>query len=257
MNTEIIPANQDSQLAVRDPEAILRFAVEHNASVETIERMMAVRRELRQEAAKEAFDRALADFQSECPIIVKSKDGAKQAYKYAPLDDIVHQTRELIRKHGFSYSITGDFEPGFVQAVCTIKHSAGHSEESRFKAPIDNKNPMMTDPQRYGGAMTFAKRYAFCNAFGILTADEDRDAGDKRDTNAQPIENRCQPQTGKRSAKAEVWSVAGPKFGNEPANFEKWLRDKGLIDSRETLKTITEEQWTKILPHVENAEFQF
>ena len=35
---------------------------------------------------------------------------------------------------------------------------------------------MMSDPQKYGGASTYAKRYAFCNGFGILTADEDLDA---------------------------------------------------------------------------------
>ena len=103
---EIIPPKTPDKLAARDPEALLKFAVEHGASVDVCERLMAVRRELRAEQAKTAFDDSLAAFQSECPVIVKSKAGAKNAYKYAPLDSIVNQVRDLLHKHGFNYSVT-------------------------------------------------------------------------------------------------------------------------------------------------------
>ena len=33
----------------------------------------------------------------------------------------------------------------------------------------------MSDVQKYGARSTFAKRYAFCNAFGIMTGDDDTD----------------------------------------------------------------------------------
>ena len=39
----------------------------------------------------------------------------------------------------------------------------------------------MSAPQKFASAMTFAKRYAFCNAFGILTSDEDVDANGSED----------------------------------------------------------------------------
>ena len=41
----------------------------------------------------------------------------------------------------------------------------------------------MSQTQVEAAALTFAKRYAFCNAFGILTGDEDTDA--KRPTGDQ------------------------------------------------------------------------
>jgi hypothetical protein len=50
----------------------------------------------------------------------------------------------------------------------------GHSQESDFTVPIDEK-AFMNAPQKVASALTFAKRYAFCNAFGILTGDEDND----------------------------------------------------------------------------------
>jgi hypothetical protein len=34
----------------------------------------------------------------------------------------------------------------------------------------------MTTPQKFASALTFAKRYAFCNVLGILTGDKDDDA---------------------------------------------------------------------------------
>lgn len=230
-NSRALTAPRESgPLAARDPESILRFAIERNANVETIERVMAVRRELKQEQAKEAFDTALAAFQSECPIIVKRKAGAKNAYRYAPLDDIVVQVRDLIRKHGFSFSITSEIEPGFVKAVCKIKHSAGHSENSEFKVPVDTKNPMMSEPQRYGGSMTFAKRYAFCNGFGILTADEDMDAGARP---KPPGPSTLQPTEGELKALArELWetlkSVRGTEKNWKAAN--DWLWREEILD---------------------------
>lgn len=178
ITTPLAPAPSNA-LAVRDPESLLRFAIEKGADVGTIERVMTVRRELMQENAKAAFDRDMAAFQAECPVIEKRKAGAKNAYYYAPLDDIVAQVRDLIRNHGFSYSVTAEVDQGWLKAICLITHEAGHSRPSEFKVPIDSKNPMMSDPQRYGGAMTFAKRYAFCNAFGILTSDEDTDGAAK------------------------------------------------------------------------------
>ena len=41
----------------------------------------------------------------------------------------------------------------------------------------------MTDSQKYAARNTFAKRYAFCNVFGITTGDEDIDASDKEEKN--------------------------------------------------------------------------
>lgn len=180
--------NDEKAIARRndDPQDLLRFAVERGANVETLERLMAVRRELNAEKSKAAFDTSMAAFQAECPIIKKRKSGAKDAYKYAPLDDIVIQTRDLIQKHGFSFQIDSQIEQGWVKAICHVTHSAGHSKSSEMKVPIDTRNPMMNDPQRYAGSMTFAKRYAFCNAFGILTGDEDNDGSGTRSKPAGP-----------------------------------------------------------------------
>lgn len=162
-------------------EGLLVQAMKNNVPVETVERILAMRRELKAEFAKEQFDMAMAAFQGECPVIEKTKEGGKTtsgivAYYYAPLESIVKQTKNLIQKHGFSYSVKTKTQQDMVEAICVVKHMAGHSEESSFQVPLGARTGVMSAPQVTASALTFAKRYAFCNAFGILTGDQDDDA---------------------------------------------------------------------------------
>jgi hypothetical protein len=161
-------------------ETLISRAIDQNVPVETMEKLLAMRRELKAEFAKEQFDIAMALFQKECPVInkseaVKNKDKISVRYKYAPLDIIVSQVKDIMSKNGFSHTEDAIVEDKWVIAVCKVKHIAGHSETSQFKIPIDTES-YMTQPQRFAAALTFGKRYAFCNAFGILTGDEDNDA---------------------------------------------------------------------------------
>lgn len=167
-------------------EDLLLKAVEAGASVETLERLMALREKMHAELAKREFDAAMAKFQAACPTINKSKSVmdkyGKLRYHYAPLEHIVAQTKDLMGECGLSYSIDIDIKPGtpsWVMAVCTAKHLAGHAQFSKFEVPVD-PDAYMSDPQKFASAQTFARRYAFCNAFGIMTGDEDTDNAEHR-----------------------------------------------------------------------------
>jgi len=168
-----VPANEMSEA-----EMLISKAIDKNVPVETMEKLLAMRRELKQEWAKEQYNKALAEFQAECPEIQKviqvyDKYG-KPRYKYAPLDEIIKQVKGLLKKHGFSYSFNARFEDGAQIITCTARHISGHSETAEFRSPID-KDAYMTEIQKHGAAMTYAKRYAFCQVFGIMTTDEDTD----------------------------------------------------------------------------------
>lgn len=161
-------------------EQLFRYAIDKGLSAEAMKDLMSIRRELNSESAKRAFDEALGAFQANCPVIQKrksvmNKDGRSLRYKYAPLDDIVTQVKELLNTHGFSYSLTTETDKNCVKAVCKLKHNKGHSELSEFQVPIDPQ-AFMNEQQKFASALTFAKRYAFCNSLGILTGDEDTDS---------------------------------------------------------------------------------
>lgn len=174
----------------QSPMALIAMATEKGVDVQTMEKLMDLQERWEKNKAKKAFDKAMADFQSECPVIrkdndVKNNDGSKR-YSYAPLDSIVQQVRELLRKHGFSYTTDAIVEGSSVKAICKVTHEEGHSEISSFQVPIDPKG-FMNEAQKFASALTFAKRYAFCNAFGILTGDEDDDSQETAST-PDPVE---------------------------------------------------------------------
>lgn len=252
---------------VTDPESILRFAIEKGASVETIERLMAVRRELQAERAKAEFDTALAAFQAECPIIKKrkcvmEKNSDAVRYRYAPLDDVVFQVKELLQKHGFSYTLNSPTETGpFVGAVCTVTHRGGHARDSVFRVPIDPK-AFMSEAQKFASALTFAKRYAFCNAFGILTGDEDTDGADKRHKQAGPsaLHGDAAPTREDANNKRKLVDLLRPvhfckgyaldDIGRDKIN--QYLCDEMIIADDETISDLSGAKLAAVVAKVES-----
>lgn len=172
----------------------IQQAIEQNLPVETLERLFSLREKVKAEQAKELFDEAMSKFQGDCPVIKKTKDGAKVGgkvvYRYAPLDSIVSQTKEFLKENGFSYMIKTETKEGKgVKVYCIVKHFAGHSEISDIEVPLGSKTNLMSDTQVVASAITFAKRYSFCNAFGILTGDEDDDANSTKEVKEKPKSN--------------------------------------------------------------------
>jgi hypothetical protein len=173
---------ESTSLAVLQPlpvEALIAKAIEHNISVESLEKLLGMRERLKAEAAREAFIDAMAAFQAECPTIPKSKvaGSGSYSYRYAPLEAIVEATSKLRARHGFSYRFDTRFEdsPPAQVVLCIVSHREGHAESSEFRSPID-AGARMNVMQQSASALTYAKRYAFINAFGIVTGDEDNDA---------------------------------------------------------------------------------
>lgn len=174
-SVKLIPAVTDTSA-----ETIILRAIDKNVSVEALERLLDMRRELKAEYAKKAYFEALAAFQAECPIIKKTKavrcKSGTIGYRYAPIESIVAQIKDILQKHGFSYTTSMELTEKGVKAVCRVTHSGGHSEVSEMEVPLGTKTDLMSQSQVVAAAQTFAKRYAFCNAFGIMTMDEDNDA---------------------------------------------------------------------------------
>lgn len=252
MNTEPIEAELATVVHKAggiDIQALISQGMADKATVEVIKELREMWLQDQARAAEHAYNEAMSSFQSACPIIKKSKEGAKNSYRYAPLDDIVAQVRGLIREHGFNYTITSEIEPGWIKAICKVTHHLGHAETSAFKVPIDSRNPMMNEPQRYAGSMTFAKRYAFCNAFGILTADEDRDgAGRPKPQGPSSI----QPEdTNLKDLARELWEVLKTVRGTQKNWNEanQWLWREEILDAAvpEEAPNLTAEKFRKAI----------
>lgn len=167
------------------PQALIQQGLESGASIEVMERMFNLQERWEKNQAKKAFDQAMSDFQSELPEIKKTKQvkdrNGKLLYSYAPIEQIVSQVKTGLSKVGLSYSIKTEMskdEKGLtigVKSTVVVKHIAGHSEFYEMEVPLGTKTDIMSQSQVIAAASTFSKRYAFSNAFGIMTADEDKE----------------------------------------------------------------------------------
>lgn len=181
------PAAEDTAMVPRGDVDMLMVEAVRSGNIEVMERVMAIRRELKAEAAREAFFAAMAAFRSECPVIkrtkpVWNKEHTRIMYHYAPLDQIEKVVGPIIARYGLSYSFKAHIERSVDKDIeqdlvmdCHVQHESGHVEISPFRLPISGD--YMNKNQQRGNTNSYAKRYSFCNAFGIMSEDDDDDHG--------------------------------------------------------------------------------
>ena len=170
---ETLPALKDNMV-----DLLISQAIDKNVPVEALEKLLAMRKEWRLEVAEEEFNIAMTGFQSECPIIKKTKKVYGKSgylYSYAPIESILHQVKPTMVKYNFSYSIQSITEERYVEAICVVYHIHGHSRSTSFRVPIDvnEMTAAMTKEKYVTGRLMYCSRYAFRNAFGITTGDVD------------------------------------------------------------------------------------
>lgn len=235
--------DKGSDVAIVNPENLIMAGIKQGLSTETMEKLLAMRRELKEESAKENYFRSLSSFQAECPIITKNNqvtvDG-KPRYRYASLDDIVRQVAKLLEKHGFSYNTETRQTETMVTAVCKSHHVDGHSESTEFSIPIDAK-AYMSAPQKVASALTYGKRYAFCNAFGIMTGDADDDASSARD---KPAARKTEKAPAPQAQRPPVMPTEPPQertgFNRTPSN--------GLTPAQQNKNKAALEKMIQVVP---------
>lgn len=162
---------------------ILRIAVSSadKVPIETIERIVALKERMDARDAAAEFNRALAEFQAECPSIQKTstakvatRSGGEYSYKYAELDEIARTIRPLLQKHGLSYSWDSDMAGERIKCVCTVRHVAGHSQTATFVCPTESASAM-SGQQKHAAALTYARRQSLVQVLGLTTTEPDTD----------------------------------------------------------------------------------
>jgi len=182
MTTELA-TRDDVHLVRLDPQALIEQAISKGAGMDTLERLVALAKEVRAQVAREAWYAAMADFQRRCPPIKKTKRAEIRsarggyAYSYAPLDEILSTIQPVMGDVGLSVAWSTKVEAERVVAACRISHALGHAEDSgEIAIPINlgqaegvGANPA----QRVGIAMTYAKRYSLLGIIGMAPEDDD------------------------------------------------------------------------------------
>ena len=124
--------------------------------------------------AKKAAFSALAKAQSEMGTVYKDAVNPHFRSKYAGLPAILNEIIPTLTKHGFAFLQLPDFDStdNTVSVHTLLTHSEGHVIEATTRAPIGKK----LDPQAFGSAVTYLRRYAAQSMLGISTEDDDGNA---------------------------------------------------------------------------------
>lgn len=117
---------------------------------------------------------ALAKAQSEMGTVYKNAVNPHFRSKYAGLPAILNEIIPTLTRHGFAFLQLPDFDPtdNTVSVVTILTHEGGHVIEATTRAPIGKK----LDPQAFGSAVTYLRRYAAQSMLGISTEDDDGNA---------------------------------------------------------------------------------
>ncbi|MBD2531922.1 ERF family protein [Nostoc flagelliforme FACHB-838] len=113
--------------------------------------------------------KALIKAKAEFNPIQKDRTNPHYKHKYATLDAVLDAVTPALGKHGLVIIQTTEICEGKTVLRTHIFHESGESITSTY--PL----PEISDSQKLGAALTYARRYAVCAILSV-TADEDDDA---------------------------------------------------------------------------------
>jgi len=120
------------------------------------------------ENKKELFA-AISLAQAEFTTVHKNATNPHFKSKFAPLDTIIEMIRPIMAKHGLSVMQFTDIADSGIIVETVIAHSSGQHVSGLLAMPV-----VKQDPQGYGSALTYGRRYGLAAALGIVS-DEDVD----------------------------------------------------------------------------------
>lgn len=159
-----------------NPQSLIQLAIESKLPIEHLERLMALKEKFDLNEAKKKFLSAMANFQSECPPLEKTKKVAfgNTKYQYAPLGEITATIKPALKANDLSFR--WELDDSTDKIICTfiVSHKDGHSERSTMSSPKDTSGSK-NEIQSRGSTITYLQRYTLIAGFGLSTADEDTD----------------------------------------------------------------------------------
>ncbi len=207
----------------------------------------------------EALAAALCLAQSEMPAAKKDSVNPFFRSKYAGLSSIMQAAIPVLSKHGLAVSQFVTHINGESALETILLHTSGQYISSVM--PLFLKT---NDPQGQGSAITYARRYAFMAAIGMV-ADEDDDGNATRTAAPAPalsplminptqraIIAELLPQSGRYKDIADYEEIVGRKINTYTASQAATLIKKLEEFITENLRS-KEESKDKLQQHIEDA----
>lgn len=245
---------------------LLRTAVARGASIDELDRLIALKERMEASDAKQAFTAAMVQFKRNPPKIltnktgtVRPKDDSKQGfeYRYADLAAVCDKVIEALAAVQISHHWTTAQEGHFVHVTCTLTHELGHSISTTLMASPDDsggKNRI----QAIGSAVTYLRRYTLLAITGVAVESEGDDDGAGGITAADRAELRAQADQLRqgRGQRPSPQQVAGRDSKAPPPEAlldeARKAADKGHKEFGPYWRNLTEDQRGQLMSEMAN-----
>ena len=157
------------------------------------------------EATKTIYQ-ALMDAQRDFGPVLKNATNPHLKSKYADLGSVIETITEPLHKNGLVFTQLIQSSPDGAELV-TMLILAATGDKLESRAPIVSKDP--TNPQAFGAALTYIRRYSLLAMFGLAPEDDDGHAATK-----EPVKRtqREEPQTRTTATQTHEPSMSVSEF---------------------------------------------
>jgi hypothetical protein len=175
------------------PMGLLEMALQNNASMDTIERLVALQTQMMGRESEMAFNAALNRCQSHMVRVQADASNPQTKSKYATYAALDRAIRPIYTAEGFAISFdTADAGESSLLVIAILSHAAGHSRSYQIPMPNDGKGAkggdVMTRTHAQGAAVSYGRRYLLCSIFNIAVGENDRDGNTPPSSQQMPEE---------------------------------------------------------------------
>ena len=173
---ELAPINQPTS----DDSRVLMMIVQKMSEdpdfdIDKVKAMIEIKRGLDADAARKAFNLAVAEFKRNPPVVIRDMLNKQYGSTYASIAAVVNTTNEALAPHGLnaSWDIVEQTKEG-MRLACILAHSLGHEKRVELWGPMDasgQKNPL----QQVKSTMTYLKIATFEAVTGIASREGNQD----------------------------------------------------------------------------------
>lgn len=114
------------------------------------------------------FAEAFVKLQAEIRPAIKDATNPAFRSKYADLGAVWEAVKGPLHDNGFAVIQSPDFDGETMWLATTIMHTSGEYRMGRY--PI---RPIKPDPQGFGSAITYARRYSLSAMLGVISEEDD------------------------------------------------------------------------------------
>lgn len=139
------------------------------------------------------------------------KDSKNPAFKstYADLSSVIEACKPALNDAGIAFmQMPAPSDPGTIALTTRLIHESGEWIESTATCPLQK-----IDPQGYGSANTYLRRYSLAAAVGLYQDDDDGNAASKKTSTAKPTGQKLDMSPKARADRMRIGVAAGDAAG--------------------------------------------